>query len=368
MFFSHYMVSVDREVLMKIKLSSLKPNPFRNIKQYPIHREKVEALTISIKETSFWDNLLARKQGNRYELAYGHHRLIALQELGIEEIDIPVRDLDDATMIRIMASENLEEWRHSTKVINETVKAAKEYLDSELVKYETWEECPNKSIKALFNGTKGDFLHAKNKGVGQTTLLKFLGKNWKQHQIQRALAILNNEEVDREAVETFDNPNHADAFRILLEKSRARPSGDDMARSQIPSPQIPKDQQKSVAEAIKTALESSNIELTTNSIQQEFKQVLIRDREETDRELIDGMTEQELIQDYIDGKVSDLEDILRSFVRRFKKLSKELEENEPDHDKDLIEEKVFLAIVRELDTAVEACGYDLRAIIDKARR
>jgi hypothetical protein len=53
---------------------------------------------------------------------------------------------------------------------------AKEYLDGELAKYETWDAL-NESIKRLID--KFNFEAVKTKGVGQTTILKFLGGNWK---------------------------------------------------------------------------------------------------------------------------------------------------------------------------------------------
>ena len=62
-----------------------------------------------------------RKMSGKVEIAYGHHRMVALQELGIKEVDIPVKALDDATMIKIMANENMEDWETNTSVINETV-------------------------------------------------------------------------------------------------------------------------------------------------------------------------------------------------------------------------------------------------------
>lgn len=132
--------------------------------KYPINRFKVEKLKKSIDQTGFWDNILARpKPGHTFfvsediyvdgefggnwderecvlvgpecedsdptndeliylydrnqmrhvayyppivELAYGHHRLIALQELGIEAVDIPVKELDDAIMLQVMVNEN----------------------------------------------------------------------------------------------------------------------------------------------------------------------------------------------------------------------------------------------------------------------
>src|SRR5262245_37674811 len=98
---------------MKIKLKDLEANPFRNISEYPINKEKINSLVKSIKQTSFWDNILARPSPanpKRYEIAYGHHRLMALHKVyGKEskhEIDIPIRNLDDATMLKIMANEN----------------------------------------------------------------------------------------------------------------------------------------------------------------------------------------------------------------------------------------------------------------------
>lgn len=41
-----------------------------------------------------------------FELAYGHHRLEALKSLGIGQIEVECRCLDDEEMIKIMAAEN----------------------------------------------------------------------------------------------------------------------------------------------------------------------------------------------------------------------------------------------------------------------
>ena len=111
---------------MRIAVKDIHPNPFRNLKRYPIDRAKVDALKRSIKDTDFWDNLLVRKAKNGvsgYEAAYGVHRLTALAEARIPEIDVPVRDLDDTTMAKIMAHENMEEWGHTTLIEQETIRA-----------------------------------------------------------------------------------------------------------------------------------------------------------------------------------------------------------------------------------------------------
>lgn len=202
---------------MRVKVKDIKPNPFRNIDHYPIDRDKVEALKRSIESTDFWDNILARKNDKgEIELAYGHHRLEALKEVGIEEVDIPVRDINDTMMLKIMANENLDQWRPNTAIINETVLAAKEFLDAELAKYESWETL-NEFIKSLFKDSRG-FENAKHQGAGQTTILKFLGGNWKQKRIQDALAILRDKDLDRSALELFESPSHAEAFRQAIKE------------------------------------------------------------------------------------------------------------------------------------------------------
>ncbi len=209
---------------MKIKVNDLVANPYRNITKYPIDRAKVDALKTSIKETTFWDNILVRKADNgKFQIAYGHHRHIAIKELKIEEVDIPCRKLSNAQMVKIMAEENLQ-WMTNPAVVNETVLATKKFLQEEVDK-SSWEAL-NKSIKCLF-ADEFVFLNIKGKGVGQTTILKFLGGNWKQWMIQNALATLEADKlpaekggVDRRAVETMPNMEAASRFRAEVSKHK----------------------------------------------------------------------------------------------------------------------------------------------------
>ncbi|MGD0091751.1 MAG: ParB/RepB/Spo0J family partition protein [Planctomycetota bacterium] len=125
---------------MKISLKELRSNPFQDPTLYPVHRKKVEALKASIRATGFWDNVLVRKSGNgeHYEMAYGHHRLVALKELVREklldpefQVDVAVRKLDDAAMLRIMANENADEYKATPEIVDETVRVAREYLQQQ---------------------------------------------------------------------------------------------------------------------------------------------------------------------------------------------------------------------------------------------
>ena len=229
---------------MKIKVSDLKANPYRRIDQYPIDRAKVEALKISINETGFWDNILVRKSATGgYELAYGHHRLTAIRELEIETIDVPVKPIPDADMLRIMAGENMDVYKAVPSIINETVQVTKEFIDGELAKYKTWEECNEKAaiFSNLFNSLAEDsgknpkalFGQAKGQGAGRNIICAFLGGNWKPWMVENALTTLKSQTVDREAVEVFDKYEPARVFAGHVQRYN-----------------IPKEEQKPLAERL----------------------------------------------------------------------------------------------------------------------
>ena len=209
---------------MKIKVNDIDPNPYRKIEKYPIRRDKVEKLKSSIDNTGFWDNIIARKNGNRYQIAYGHHRLVAVKESGITEVDIPIKILDDETMIKIMANENMEDWETNTAVINETVFTVKEFL--------------------------GKF---PQKHVGVKEIHKFLGKAWSEDTIKTALATIKDETIDREAVEVFDTPYHSHTLRNEIKKD-------------LYGGVIPKEEQKQFAQEIKRELENEDGEVTGEGI------------------------------------------------------------------------------------------------------
>ena len=232
---------------MKIKVKDLKPNPYRNMGKYPVDREKIEALKISIGETDFWDNLLTRQQNGEYQIAYGHHRLIALQELGIKEVNLPVRKLDNATMIRIMANENMDHWKSNPAVTLETVRAARDFLDAELAKYDTWEEY-KKVYPLLSKGItkEANYQSLRSRGVGGETILKFLGGTWKEWMIQGALQTLNlikEDKIDEEAVESLPTMRHVREFikpAQELSKPKQRKLAKEIVEEETPSREIPK--------------------------------------------------------------------------------------------------------------------------------
>jgi len=174
---------------MRVKIIDLYPNPFRDLKNYPIDRKKIEILKDSIDDTGFWDNILAREHKGKIQIAYGHHRLIALQELYKDKpdksVNIPVKDLSDALMIKIMANENMEDWRSTPAIIDETVKVVKEFLESR----------PNEIKKVVPTGTTTG-------KAGGDVIAIFL--NWKKHrhliyQALHRLSLADKDVIDLKA-------------------------------------------------------------------------------------------------------------------------------------------------------------------------
>lgn len=213
---------------MKILVRDLLPNPFRDLTRYPIDPEKIECLKTSIDLTTFWDNLLARSsptQPGKYELAYGVHRRQALLDLKTTEIDIPIRDLSDADMMKIMAHENMQEWTHSAEIDQETVRAVVlAYAQGKI-------ELP--AVRARRGADGGTARYAPSFKIGEITVLpqgktaytagtiaKFLG--WKPYKVDGALAALANIEEDLATEDTFKGLSSKQAETVAEQTRRIK--------------------------------------------------------------------------------------------------------------------------------------------------
>jgi len=178
-----------------------------------------------------------------------------------------VKDFDDVTMIKCMADENIDSWNTKPAVIIQTILVVKDFLDSELAKYESWKSMQkgiiNDSINAVKKGktelvdiiknrsylinlldknlSEYKFKEMQKNGVGQTTILKFLNGSrkegkWKQWVIQQALDTLKLSKegvVDIEAIEEFETTSDAEKFKKAVVEEK-----------------IPKKQQKRLAKEI----------------------------------------------------------------------------------------------------------------------
>jgi len=116
-------------------------------------------------------------------------------------------------VIKLMANENMDAWGTSPRVVNATILAAKEFLDGLIKKYNNLKHLQAQhDIFITLIVTEHSFTQCQ-KGVGRAVIKQFLGKNWSDPVIEEALAVLHDDEVDREAYEKFEKQSQAKSFR-----------------------------------------------------------------------------------------------------------------------------------------------------------
>ena len=191
---------------MKVKIKDLRPNPYRNLESCPVDKERVDNLIKSINETGFWSNILARERNGKFEVAYGHHRLVALKKVfkPDDEVDIPVKELDDATMLKIMATENHEHWGLIPSVRCDAVKEAKKFL----------EDPANKEILSNLPGVT-ERLRSKNYPIGAKIIADFLGDNYSEFSVWETLKIIklvDEKELAKEVADSMPSMNSINNF------------------------------------------------------------------------------------------------------------------------------------------------------------
>lgn len=113
--------------LVKVKLSEIDPNPHRNKKRFPVGEQRKAALLRSIKDVGLWEGIIGRRKGNRVEIAFGHAREEAAEELGMDEIPVIIRDLTDEQMLQFMGRENMEEFNADFLIMYEAWEAASKW-------------------------------------------------------------------------------------------------------------------------------------------------------------------------------------------------------------------------------------------------
>lgn len=211
--------------MARYAIKDIAPNPFRHLERYPIRREKVDALKESIRTTGFWDNLVARKDGNgKPQIAYGHHRLVALkEELGPSgEIELNIRRLDDEHMVQIMARENLEEWGTVSSVEHETVRSVVEgFAAGHWDLGEIDPSTKNTQRRYAPGFTQGDV--ARGGGSRPYTGIQvaaFLG--WGLNKVQNALNALELIEEGILKETAFDGLGSKDAEAVLRQANKVK--------------------------------------------------------------------------------------------------------------------------------------------------
>jgi len=113
--------------LLNVSIHAIDANPFRCLAEYPWIEPKIEALQRSIADVGFWEGVIVRKVGDRYQLAFGHHRIEAAKRSDLRSVRLVVRDLTDEQMLQFMGRENGEDYKSDFNIMLNTWDGAVEF-------------------------------------------------------------------------------------------------------------------------------------------------------------------------------------------------------------------------------------------------
>jgi len=116
---------------MKLKLSQLKPNPFKKeINGGKLSEENIQKIRANIKELGLMGALPVFKKGKDYFLIAGHHRVEALKRTYGRnfKIECTIHNYTEDNILRGMVVENLTQRTDELVEITENLVAVKKYL------------------------------------------------------------------------------------------------------------------------------------------------------------------------------------------------------------------------------------------------
>ena len=224
--------------IVMVRLASILPNPYRHIENYKLSESKIESLIQSYSNSEFWHGSiqarLSPRYVNKYEIAFGHHRIEAARRASIHEVGLVVADRSNEDMLRMMADENREEFRADALVGLETIRAVVEaYAKGEIVLKPVDPSTNKTQIYALPGGkaytlsTIASFLNWVKPSDGQATRACRLAFDAFREQASTAEALASIPSADRseraiEAVTTAARAARVEAQKAHLTPAKVR--------------------------------------------------------------------------------------------------------------------------------------------------
>lgn len=95
-----------REEILYVSAEQIRPNPFQPREDFD--EDSIKELAQSIREKGVIQPLLVRRSGDNFELIAGERRLRAAKSLGLKEIPILVRNVEDVDSLEIALIENIQ--------------------------------------------------------------------------------------------------------------------------------------------------------------------------------------------------------------------------------------------------------------------
>mgnify|MGYP001568381293 FL=1 len=95
-----------KDEIIYVQTDQIKPNPFQPRESFD--NQSIQELAQSIKEKGVIQPLLVRRRGDYYELIAGERRIRAANLLGLKEIPIIIKDVEDSDSLELALIENIQ--------------------------------------------------------------------------------------------------------------------------------------------------------------------------------------------------------------------------------------------------------------------
>jgi len=142
--------------LIEVAISSINPNPYRDMKNFPFREDKLDALEASMEETGFWGNIICRPNGKGFQMAYGHHRLEVLKNrIKQKKAQVLVKELSNEQMLKMMSYENHEAFGSDAWVEMEDIRQTIGAYDREEIELPPLSQDAKNAANVLATHTSG---------------------------------------------------------------------------------------------------------------------------------------------------------------------------------------------------------------------
>ncbi len=105
-------ISVDsltghkKEEILFVDIEKIRPNPFQPREDFI--QQNIDELAQSIREKGVIQPLLVRRKGDSYELIAGERRLRAAKSLGLKELPVIMKEVNDQDSLELALIENIQ--------------------------------------------------------------------------------------------------------------------------------------------------------------------------------------------------------------------------------------------------------------------
>lgn len=134
---------------IKVPLKDVKPNP--NQPRTHFEEAPLQELADSIRENGVLQPLLVRKQGSTYEIIAGERRYQASKIVGLDEVPVIIKEVDDNKMLELALIENLQ--RSDLNPIEEA-KGYKQLISKSGMTQEALSKAVSKSRSSITNALR----------------------------------------------------------------------------------------------------------------------------------------------------------------------------------------------------------------------